>query len=75
MRKSSGELTVACHDFETRERKGWRKRGTLAMIWSEMSSGKFWMSGGGTELAELTSAAVCSAIDDGNASEREREFW
>lgn len=41
MRKSSGELTVAYHDFETRERKGWRKRGTLAMIWSEMSSGKF----------------------------------
>lgn len=67
MRKSSGELTAASHDFETRERKGWRKRGTLAMIWIEMSSGKFWISGGGAEVAELASvavAAVCSAIED-----------
>lgn len=33
------------------------------------------MSGGGTKLAELTSAAACSAIDDGNAREGERGFW
>lgn len=44
MRKSSGDFMMDSHDFETRERYGWWERGTLASIWTEISSGRFGMS-------------------------------
>lgn len=44
--KRCGERMVDLHDLETRERVGWWNLGTLAMIWSATSYGRFGISCG-----------------------------